>query len=138
MNPYSAPAAAGEHGFGMVEIIVSMFLLTVMALGLLPLFTQALQASIANSTLATATQLVVREMEDMRSIGAECATLSAFAATSRPVFDPNGQPLKPRIEPIVCPAAAALPTTVSVHVSVTDLRAGRVVAEATTLILVTG
>ncbi|MDJ0375995.1 hypothetical protein [Cryobacterium sp. PH31-L1] len=130
--------AEREHGFGVVEIIVSMFLLTVMALALLPLITQALQASIANSTLATATQLVVREMEDMRSLGSQCAALATAAAAHRAVFDPAGQPLKSAIDPIVCPAASALPATVSVHVSVTDVRADRLVAEATTLVLVTG
>ena len=129
---------ASERGFGMVEIIVSMFLLTVMGLALLPLITQALQASIANSTLATATQLVVREMEDMRSRGSTCATVRAFAAASRPVFDPNGQPLQPRIDPIVCPAASAYPTTVAVHVTVTDVRADSLVAEARTLVFVSG
>ncbi|MFO7691343.1 MAG: type II secretion system protein, partial [Cryobacterium sp.] len=59
-SPRSLPCAvrdAREQGFGMIEIVVSMFLLALLSIAFLPLLVQSLQVSVQNARLATATQL---------------------------------------------------------------------------------
>jgi type II secretory pathway pseudopilin PulG len=142
-----------EAGFGLVEIVVSMFLLALLAISFLPLLITSLKVTVSNATLATATQLVNQDLEVARSIAAtnpNCSSMKTFA-TATPiaaVSDPRGVVLQPHRSLVTgsgtdasgCPVAqssparAAYPGTVSLRSWVTV--GGKTIAEATTLIYV--
>lgn len=128
-----------EAGLGLIEIVIAMFLFLLVAVAFLPLLVNGLQSSTRNSTLATATQLVEQQLQKARAAEATCAGLTAFtAAAPATVTDPQGTVLYPQLTPVTtCPAL--LPGTVKVSVKVTKGSAtGATLAEASTLILVTG
>lgn len=74
-----------DDGFGLVEIVVSMFILALIAIAFLPLLIQGVQVAAQNRTLATATQLIHDQIEQARAIGT-CDALAAFGAS---VSQPN-------------------------------------------------
>ncbi|WP_105033373.1 hypothetical protein [Cryobacterium aureum] len=120
----------------MIEIVVSMLLLSLLAIAFLPMLVTALRVSVSNATLTSATQLVATQMEGMRALGTTCEPLRARAATSPAVFDPDGRALQPAFDPITCPAT--YPKTVQVRVFVTEVSTSEILAEATTSIFVNG
>jgi len=142
-----------ESGFGLVEIVVSMFLLALLAISFLPLLITSLKVTVSNTTLATATQLVNQDLEVARSMAVTtpyCSVLKTFA-TAAPlatVSDPRGVVMQPHRELVLsgatdssgCPVAqtsparAAYPGTVALRSWVTV--SGKTIAEATTLIFV--
>ena len=63
----SGLASGEQSGFGIIEIVISMFLLGLLATAFLPLLVQGLKQSAANATLATATQLANDQIELARS-----------------------------------------------------------------------
>jgi type II secretory pathway pseudopilin PulG len=146
-------SAESEDGFGLVEIVVSMFLLALLAISFLPLLITSLKVTVSNTTIATATQLVNQDLEIARSIAVTnpyCSTLKTFA-TAAPlaaVSDPRGTVMQPHRSLVVssatdssgCPVAqasparAAYPGTVSLRSWVTV--GGKTIAEATTFIFV--
>jgi prepilin-type N-terminal cleavage/methylation domain-containing protein len=60
-------AEGRESGFGLVEVIVSMVLLSVIALAFLPLAAQSATSARKAATLSTATRLVSGQMEVLRA-----------------------------------------------------------------------
>lgn len=130
-----AASSSREAGFGMIEIVVSMLLLSLLAIAFLPMLVTSLKVSVSNSTLASATQLVAAEMENMRSLGTTCADLADYAAVDPAVFDPHGRALQPHID-IVC--SGEYPDTAPVRVYVTEVSTGETLADATTSIFVNG
>jgi type II secretory pathway pseudopilin PulG len=124
----------GEEGFGILEVVVSLLLLSLLAIGFIPLLMQSLRVSVSTSTLATATQLVAQQLEELRALDSRCRSLQVYAAKAN-VEDPAGQPLRARISEITCPPDTTVPTTVEVRVWVTA-RNETTIAEATTLVFV--
>lgn len=123
-----------EDGLGLIEIVVSMFLLALTALALLPLLIQGVQASAKNSTTASATQLVSQQVEQARQAATTCQSLRTFGlAAVASVTDPRGVVLQPVRTVGTCPAS--YPGTVTFTASVTS--DGDTLATATTRILVT-
>ncbi|TFB73660.1 hypothetical protein E3O06_07450 [Cryobacterium glaciale] len=127
---------SGDAGFGIIEIVVSMLLLSLLAIAFLPMLVTSLRVSVSNSTLTSATQLVATQMESIRSRGTTCEPLRAYAATLPAVFDPDGRALQPRFDPIACPTT--YPATVKVRVFVTEVATSEILADATTSIFVKG
>lgn len=124
----------GQDGFGLVEIVISMFLLALLSLALLPLLVQGLTQSKANSTLATATQLVNAQIEIVRSE----TTCSTLVGATFSVSDPQGVALNvTRNVGGTCPSTG-YPITVPVGVTVTRADTGAVVSSASTLVFVLG
>jgi type II secretory pathway pseudopilin PulG len=124
-----------EDGLGLVEIVISMFMLALLALALLPLLITGLQTSIRNTTLATATQLVGQEIEQARlAARSSCATLVAtFASvTVSSTTDSRGVVLQPVRTVSSCPAV--YPGTVTVTSVVTG--DGKELSRAVTKVLV--
>ncbi|KGJ82343.1 hypothetical protein GY21_00810 [Cryobacterium roopkundense] len=130
-------ARRAEVGFGLIEVAVSMFLLGLLAVAFLPFLVQGIQQSSANGTLATATQLVNREIENARA-QATCTNLSTSLSPALvPVGEAEGVDLHVTRTGGTCPAAAAAyPTTVLVEVKVERADTGAELARATTLIFV--
>ena len=67
-----------DAGIGLIEIVISMFLISLLAIAFIPVIVSALRASELNSTAATATRLVSQAIDDARSRGAtDCAAAPA-------------------------------------------------------------
>lgn len=67
-----------EDGIGLIEIVVSMFLLALAAMAFLPLAIQGIKLTVTNSTLATATQVVAQQLEQVGAAGSSCSAIKAF------------------------------------------------------------
>jgi prepilin-type N-terminal cleavage/methylation domain-containing protein len=131
----SLPAAAPdqrEQGFGMIEIIVSMFLLALLAMAFLPLLIGGLRTSGVNTSIATATQMVSEQMERARAQGSACSALPS-SSTQVSAEDSTLTMQRTRGD---CPAVADYPTVVPFTVSVVQAGTAVPLAEATTLIFV--
>jgi prepilin-type N-terminal cleavage/methylation domain-containing protein len=128
----------GERGFGLIEIVVAMFLLAILAMAFLPVLVQGMKVSASNTTIAAAAQLVSQNIEDARTRGASCASLEAFAAEPMtPVVDGRGVSIVAHRQPVTCPAAAAnYPTSIDVTVYVTKTGQTDQLASAVTRVFV--
>jgi len=130
-------AIDGETGFGLIEIIVSMFLLALLSMAFLPLVVQAYLTSAKNMTVATATQLVSQQIDQARSAGSTCSNLTNFASTAvSPVYDRRNVRLQAYRSVGACPAT--YPGTIAFTVYVTRDGSTAHLAEAKTLIYLTG
>ena len=123
----------GDRGFGLIEIVVAMFLLAIVSLSVLPLLVQDLKLSAANATLANATQLANQQIEMVRSQSLCSAIVPAsFMVTTQ------GVTLKvSRTISASCPALG-YPITVPVSVSVMRTDTNATIASASTLVFATG
>jgi prepilin-type N-terminal cleavage/methylation domain-containing protein len=121
-----------DDGFGLVEVIVSMVILAVIAIAFLPVLIQGMKQSVANSTLATATQLVNEKLQLAQASGPVCTNVSLVAG-QEDFVDDYGVTI--RVTTIVgtCPAAVG---TVEVGVTTTRLDTSAVLAVAETLVFV--
>lgn len=120
-----------DAGFGMIEVIVSLFILGLIAVAVVPILVQGLRLSIANAVVATATQLANQQVEQVRGTALCSAVTGATATTSA-----QHVPLKASRTVGSCPST--YPGTVSVSVAVTRTDTNAVVASASTLVFVTG
>lgn len=125
-NTLRAESDTRSAGFGIVEVIVSMFLLSLMAMAFLPVLVQALQVSRVNASIATATQLLSSDLDRARQLNLACTAIPSTVPRSEGAFIVAG-------EWGICDQTP--PTTVSYTSQVKD--ADGVLAEAVTLILVT-
>jgi type II secretory pathway pseudopilin PulG len=76
----------------MSEVVISMFMLALLALALLPLLISSAQLSSKNVTLTTATQLVNEQMDIVRGLAPTCSTITRFAGETVGLLttDPRG------------------------------------------------
>ena len=120
-----------DEGFGLVEIVVSMLMLAVLALGLLPLLIQGVKQAASNATMATATQLVDGALDT----AGRTTTCSLLTTGSTTTSDSRGIALTLVKTRGACPST--FPNTVAYSVTVTRNDTGATVASAKTLIYVT-
>jgi type II secretory pathway pseudopilin PulG len=127
-----------DRGFGMIEIVVSMFLIALITIAFIPVLVQSMRLSAINTSIATATQLVSQNMEQARARGTNCADLRLFAAEAvSPVVDKRGVSFQPVREPVTCTGTSAdYPKTIRFRVKVSQTGSSAVLASATTLVLV--
>lgn len=127
-----------EDGFGLIEIVISMFLLGLLAISFLPLLVTSMKTTVRNSTIATATQLVSQQMEQARSAGDTCAALTAYGNPSpalAAIPDARGNSFQPARTVETCPTlATAYPRTARVTVSVSVVGSTVPAQTATTLV----
>ena len=130
-----------EGGFGMIEIVVSMFLLGMLSISFIPLLINTSKGTGMNTTIATATQIVNQEIEGARAVRSPTATTpSCFDVTNflqvtlAPVTDPRGVTLHSQWDPASCPST--YPGVVRARITVTRVGYSDPVASATTLIFV--
>lgn len=130
-----------EDGFGMVEVVISLFLLSLLSVSFIPLLVNSIKSTGKNTTIATATQIVNQEIEGARAVRSptstmpSCLDLTNFLnVTIATVTDPRGVTLLPKWDPTTCPAS--FPGVVRARVSVTRSGSSTVVAQAVTLIYV--
>jgi len=123
--------ADSDEGFGLVEIVVSMFILALLSLALLPLLIQGVKQSAATATVATASQLVNKELDLVRKT-AVCSSHTALTTTAT---DSRGVPL--RIVRTVDACPTVFPGTVAVHWVVTRTDTSKTVTTLDARIFVT-
>ncbi|WP_241986018.1 prepilin-type N-terminal cleavage/methylation domain-containing protein [Cryobacterium sp. Hz7] len=125
----------GDPGFGLIEVVISMFLLSLLTIAFLPLLITAMKTTVLSSTIASASQLVSQQLDAIRAVAPNCAEVGAFddgsVATSGlsggTVFQPHR---------LVGPCPGTYPGVVSVRAWVTKAGDVKVMAEATTLVYV--
>jgi Tfp pilus assembly protein PilV len=132
---------SSEQGFGMIEIVVSLFLLSILSLSFIPVLINSWKTSGTNTTMATATQIVNQQLEGARAVRSAAATSPSclditkfLQVTLAPVIDPRGVSLQPQWAATSCPTT--YPGVVRVAVSVTRVGAVTPIASATTLVYV--
>jgi prepilin-type N-terminal cleavage/methylation domain-containing protein len=127
-----------DRGFGMIEIVVSMFLIALIAVAFIPVLVQGMRISVVNTSIATATQLVSQSMEKVRTEVKTCADLRKFAAEPiSPVVDKRGVSFQPIRDPVTCTGSSDdYPKAIPFRVKVTETGSSRVLANAATFILV--
>lgn len=77
------PQASDEAGFGMIEVVVSMFMIMLLAVAFLPVLISGMKTTATNATVATATQLVNQSIESARSTTyTNCAGMNALTGTT--------------------------------------------------------
>ena len=137
----SADADARESGFGIIEVVISMFLLGVMAVSFIPLFLNSVKDTATNTTIATATQIVNEQIEGARAVRSpesgtpSCEDVIQFLnITPAPVVDPRGVTLIANWLTPTCPTT--YPGVVRAQVSVAKLNALTSIASAVTMIFV--
>lgn len=124
-----------ESGFGFIEVVVAMFLLALVAIGILPTIITALQLSSSNITLTTATQLLNQQLDEARELPPTCSAITDFEAETVGLLveDPRGTVLRIHRD-ATCPTT--FPATVRLTSWITiDGETDRL-AEASTLIFV--
>lgn len=127
------PTVREDRGFGIIEVVISVFLLGVLVIAFLPLLQSSLKLSSNNVTSATAVQLVNEQMDIARGLPATCAAIQRFATETIGLLneDPRGTVLEVhRTAPSTCPTT--YPTNVALGISVTVEGSSEVLAEATT------
>jgi type II secretory pathway pseudopilin PulG len=132
---------ARERGFGVIEIVISMLLLGLMMMSFIPVLINSQKGSGANTTMATATQIVNQQLEGVRSVRSSsltppsCLDVTKFLqATLAPVIDPRGVTLQPQWNPSACPAS--YPGVARVGISVMSTGSAIPIASAVTLVFV--
>lgn len=126
-----------DAGIGLIEIVISMFLISLLAIAFIPVIVSALRASELNSTSATATRLVSQAIDDARSRGAaDCAAAQLLNATTQEV---DAQGVTITVTTTVptaanCVAGSAITVTVIAINSATEA----VLADARTQIFLAG
>ena len=128
-------------GFGIIEVVISMFLLGLLSISFIPLLINSIKNSGTNTTIATATQIVNQQIEGARAVRSAAATAPSCSdmtkflqVTLAPVIDPRGVTLIPQWDPTTCPSG--YPGVVRVRVSVARSGISTPVASAVTLIFV--
>lgn len=130
-----------EDGFGTIEVVVSLFLLSLLSVSFIPLLVNSIRSTGKNTTIATAAQIVNQEIEGARAVRSptsttpSCLDITSFLnVTLASVTDPRGVTLSPKWDSPICPAS--YPGVVRARVSVTRSGSATIVAQAVTLIYV--
>lgn len=133
-----------ERGFGIIEIVVAMFLLALLLVSFAPILVNTLKFTARNTTIATATQIVNQQIEAARAVRSSTATAPScndikqfLLVTPAPVVDPRGVTLQPRWDTFAACTASTTVGYVRVRVSVTQLGYTNPTASAATIIFVT-
>jgi prepilin-type N-terminal cleavage/methylation domain-containing protein len=129
--------SSSDDGFGLVEIVVSIFILAILSLALLPLLINGVKQTTKNVTLAAATQLVDKQIDLAQSSGSTCATITSALGSSATSTDSRGVSLV-MTTGATCPATVSSPSTLTVTVKVTRGTTGPILAQASTLVYING
>jgi len=129
------------QGFGIIEVLISLALLSIISIAFVPLLLNSVKSAAGNTTIATATQIVNREIEGVRAVRSPTATAPScydvtqyLQVTLASVVDPRGVVLIPRWDSTTCPSN--YPGTVRARVSVSRSGQNSPVAQAVTLVFV--
>ena len=134
-------ASASDDGFGVIEVVVAMFLLSILSVSFIPVLVNSIKSTGKNTTIATATQIVNQEIEGARAVRSPTATTPSclditnfLSVTIASTTDPRGVTLVPKWDATSCPAN--YPGVVRARISVTRSGSATPMAQAVTLIYV--
>lgn len=123
---------AVDKGFGLVEILISMFLLALLAVAFLPLLIDALRVSITNAKVATANQILSEQLDAIALLPRTCAAYNAFESATLPaVADERGTTYQASRDVVGC-TPAAYPAAVTITLTVTVVGEPEIRARAVT------
>lgn len=132
-----------ERGFGIIEIVVSMFLLALLILSFAPVLVNTIKFTARNTTIATAAQMAGKQIQAARAVRSSASTPPScndiklfLQGTLAPVVDPRGVTLQPQWDPFAACTARTIPGYVRVRVSVSQAGYANSTASAATLIFV--
>jgi type II secretory pathway pseudopilin PulG len=125
-----------ERGVGLIEIVISMFLLALLAMSFFPVLVNGMKTSVLNAKVATASQIVGQQLDLVRAVTNNCASVSAFDDVAlAEIPDARGNHFQPNRQVGVCPAT--YPGVVKVTAWVTEVGQTHRLAEAATLVYLT-
>jgi Tfp pilus assembly protein PilV len=128
-------AHALDDGFGMIEVVISMFLLSLLSVSFIPLLVNSIRNTGKNATIATATQIVNQEIEGARAVRSPTSTTpSCLDVTNFLNVTLASVTLLPKWDPATCPTG--YPGVVRARISVTRSGSSNIMAQAVTLIYV--
>jgi type II secretory pathway pseudopilin PulG len=132
--------ASADRGMGMIEIVVSMFLIAILAIAMLPILVSTMKLTATNVVITRATQVVSAQLDMARAqtdLEPTCTALAKFK-TDAPIFvaDSGAQALQYTRVVGACSATSTYPTTLSIVASVKLVSSGVEIATATTLVAV--
>lgn len=130
-----------QDGFGVIEVVVSLFLLSILSVSFIPLLVNSIKSTGTNTTIATATQIVNQQIEGARAVRSPTSTMPSCVdvtnylnVTLASVTDPRGVTLLPKWDATLCPSS--YPGVVRARISVKRSDSSITLAQATTLIFV--
>ena len=123
-----------DEGFGLVEVVVAMLLLATLAIAILPLLIQGLKVSAANTTQATAVQLVNDRLQAAQAVSPDCDAVAAIAGTKN-LVDGRNVTIRATTTVAACPLGPFV-GTVKVRSVATRIDTGATLAAADTLVYV--
>ncbi|QOD93845.1 hypothetical protein [Chryseoglobus sp. 28M-23] len=133
----SASRPVDERGLGLLEIVISMFLISLIAISFIPVLVSGLRASEANSTIATATRLVAQVTDRaLDQAPNTCAALQILGGTSTQV-DAQGVTIEV-VTTVPDLATCVEKSTNLVRVVAQDASDGSTLAESRTLLFLPG
>lgn len=141
LKPAIGEVRISERGFGVMKIVVSMFLLGVLFISYIALTIRPVQNTGLNTTIATAQQIVNEQIEGARAVRSpastepSCQDITTFLQVPpAPVKEPRGVTLVPQWDPTSCPST--YPGVIRVRASVARIEYSTPVASAAMLIFV--
>ena len=121
-----------DQGFGLIEIVVSMFILALLAIAFAPVLITSLQTTSLNATRATATQLVNERAQLAQASGPSCSAVASLGGTQS-LTDARGVAISVTTTVAECPTGIG---TVRVSAEATRDDTGAVLANVATLVFV--
>lgn len=134
----SAPVTSNDRelGFGLVEIVISMFLLALLAVAFLPLLIDSLRVSVVNSKVATANQILSEQLDAIALVDRTCTAFDAFESATIPtVTDARGTVFQADREVTGC-APSSYPGMVTIVLTVVVVGEPNIGSRATTTAIV--
>lgn len=130
-----------DDGLGLVEVVIAMFVMALVAIAFLPFLATSYTAVRQNSVIASATQLLSKQFDELRTLSgldspASCEAYTAFEqrASAADVVDVPSRNLHLSVDrDFECPTA--LPRTADFTIAVKDA-SGATIASATTIVYV--
>lgn len=139
MNEQLDDRHSNDDGFGLVEIVVSIFILAILSLALLPLLINGVKQTTNNVTLAAATQLVDQQINAAQSGPPTCVAMNNLTRIPFPSTDSRGVALSRVTTMTACtPSTPSTPSTVNLTVTVNRVSTGLPLAQATTTVYING
>ncbi len=131
-----------DSGLGLIEIVVSMFMIALIAIAFLPFLIHSFQATRANTTLATANQLLDQQFDQLRQLQpANCSAVESFrnradAALDR-VEDTSRRVTLTVTRSFTCPTNATRSGAERMTITIVNSSTGAAVTSASTIVYVT-
>ena len=126
-----------ESGISLIEVVVSMFMIALLALAFLPFLIRSYQVSGTNSTLSTATQVLNKEFDQLRLLQpANCAQLTSFRDSVVQAKDTARNVTLKVQRTFSCPTTTNQTGTQTMTIAVLNAATNAVVVQGKTLVYV--